>query len=97
MPLKLISSYLCLVISILSCAYVVDHPSPLSPHAQAQLEKGLEELCALSAERRFKLEASKAFHEYMRESHELQEWINDQMQTACSEDYGQDYEHLQVL
>ena len=63
---------------------------------QVKLEAGLEELQTLSAERRFKLEATKAFHEYMREANDVEDWINDQMQTACSEDYGQDYEHLQV-
>jgi hypothetical protein len=30
------------------------------------------------------------------ESHELEAWINEQLQTAMSEDYGHDYEHLKV-
>ena len=63
---------------------------------QVKLESGLEELRALSAERRFKLEATRAFHEFMRESGDVEEWIAQQLQTASSEDYGQDYEHLQV-
>jgi len=53
----------------------------------------LETRCA---DRRRKLEGSKNFHEFMRESWDLEHWINDQMQTASSEDYGQDFEHLQV-
>jgi hypothetical protein len=32
----------------------------------------------------------------MRECHEFETWIDDQMVTASGEDYGQDYEHLQV-
>ena len=64
---------------------------------QVRLEQDLDKLRALAAERRFKLEATKAFHEYARESGEVEEWITAQMQTAASEDYGQDYEHLQVL
>ena len=32
----------------------------------------------------------------MRESDDLEQWIAEQMQTALSDDYGQDYEHLQV-
>ena len=63
---------------------------------QVKLESGLEELRALSAERRFKLEATRAFHEFMRESGDVEEWIAQQLQTASAEDYGQDYEHLQV-
>ena len=35
-------------------------------------------------------------HEYLMESDELEQWIKDNMQAAASEDYGQDYEHLQV-
>ena len=32
----------------------------------------------------------------MRESDDLEQWIGEQMQVALSDDYGQDYEHLQV-
>ena len=63
---------------------------------QVRLEQDLDKLRAQAEERRFKLEATKAFHEYARESGEVEEWIAAQMQTASSEDYGQDYEHLQV-
>jgi spectrin beta len=34
---------------------------------------------------------------YNHESQELEAWINDQLQIAISEDYGQDYEHLKDL
>ena len=32
----------------------------------------------------------------MREANDLEQWISEQMQIALSDDYGQDYEHLQV-
>ncbi|XP_075049076.1 spectrin beta chain, non-erythrocytic 5 [Mixophyes fleayi] len=41
-----------------------------------------------------KLEEALALHEYIRESGDLQEWINQQRQIASSEDYGNDYEHV---
>ena len=36
-------------------------------------------------------------HAYLRESGDFEEWINEQMQSASSEEYGQDYEHLMIL
>lgn len=63
---------------------------------QANLEKQMSDLEARSADRRRNLEGSKKFHEFMRESWDLEHWISDQMQMATSEDYGQDFEHLQV-
>ena len=36
-------------------------------------------------------------HAYLRESGDFEDWINEQMQTAASEEYGQDYEHLLIL
>ncbi|XP_077120129.1 spectrin beta chain, non-erythrocytic 5 isoform X3 [Ranitomeya variabilis] len=44
-----------------------------------------------------KLEEALALHEYIRESGDLQEWINQQRQVASSEDYGNDYEHVLQL
>ncbi|XP_068110413.1 spectrin beta chain, non-erythrocytic 5 isoform X2 [Hyperolius riggenbachi] len=41
-----------------------------------------------------KLEETLALHEYLRESADLQKWINQQKQVASSEDYGNDYEHV---
>ena len=39
---------------------------------------------------------SKWLQAYNRESSDFEEWINDQMQLAASEEYGSDYEHLVV-
>lgn len=36
-------------------------------------------------------------HMYNNESRELESWINSQLQTAISEDYGHDYEQLIVI
>ena len=63
---------------------------------QRDLESQLEKLQEMCANRRHNLEEAKNLHMYMRESDDLEEWINDQMQIASSEDYGQDFEHLQV-
>ena len=56
----------------------------------------MDDISERAIERRKNLESSKAFHEFMRESEELEDWIAEQTQTAQSEDYGQDYEHIQV-
>ena len=63
---------------------------------QAHIEEEMRKLEQLAAVRRHNLEESKRLHEYIRESGELEEWINEQLQLAASEDYGEDYEHLQV-
>lgn len=39
---------------------------------------------------------SKWLQAYNRESSDFEEWIDDQMQLAASEEYGSDYEHLVV-
>ncbi|XP_040268693.1 spectrin beta chain, non-erythrocytic 5 [Bufo bufo] len=44
-----------------------------------------------------KLEEALALHEFIRESGDLQEWINQQRQVASSDEYGTDYEHVQQL
>lgn len=64
---------------------------------QDNLQDNLNKLRRLAAERTRNLEHSKSLHAYMRESEEFEEWIGEQMQTASSEEYGQDYEHLQVI
>ena len=56
----------------------------------------MDSLQELSKKRSRNLAESKLMHEYIRESEDLEEWIDDQMQIASSEDFGQDYEHLQV-
>ncbi|XP_055880886.1 spectrin beta chain, non-erythrocytic 2-like isoform X3 [Biomphalaria glabrata] len=65
--------------------------------AQDQLQENLNKLKRLAAERCTKLERSKRLYAYMREAEELESWINEQMQTASSEEYGQDFEHLELL
>ncbi|XP_059148013.1 spectrin beta chain, non-erythrocytic 2-like isoform X3 [Physella acuta] len=65
--------------------------------AQEQLQDNLNKLKRLAAERCHLLERSKRLHAYMREADEIEDWINEQMQTATSEEYGQDYEHLEIL
>lgn len=63
---------------------------------QESLEKQIHELDVGCSHRRKNLEASKSFHEFMRESRDLEHWIDDQQQIANSEEYGKDYEHLQA-
>ncbi|XP_042194068.1 spectrin beta chain, non-erythrocytic 5 [Callorhinchus milii] len=51
----------------------------------------LQEKCTL---RMVKLTESLHWHEYMRECEELEQRITQQLQTAASQDYGSDYEHV---
>ena len=60
------------------------------------LNQELRDLQKLSANLRQKLMASMYRHEYFREAEDLEKWITEQMQTATSEDFGHDYEHLLV-
>ncbi|KAJ1103984.1 hypothetical protein NDU88_001400 [Pleurodeles waltl] len=57
----------------------------------------LHDLQDCAAVRSKKLEEALSLHEYLRESKELHEWINQQIQVASSKDYGKDYEHVLVL
>ena len=43
-----------------------------------------------------RLEESKKLHQYLREVNETAEWINEQLHVAAAEDYGKDFEHLEV-
>jgi len=43
-----------------------------------------------------KLDETLVLHEFLREYEDLQDWITQQKQTASSEDYGNDYEHVLV-
>lgn len=61
------------------------------------LNQEMKELQKLSAHLRQKLMESMYRHEYFREAEDLEKWITEQMQTATSEDFGQDYEHLLVI
>ena len=63
---------------------------------QANLERQLRDLAKGCVNRRTMLEESRKCHAFTRDCDELEEWIAEQMQTASSEDYGQDFEHLQV-
>ena len=56
----------------------------------------MNKLKRLAAERTHQLEQSKWLHAFLRESTDLEDWIEDQMQLANSEEYGSDYEHLLV-
>ncbi|XP_031782461.2 spectrin beta chain, non-erythrocytic 1 isoform X3 [Nasonia vitripennis] len=62
--------------------------------AIAQQVRSLQRLATLRQQR---LMESMYRHEYFLESRELEQWIKEQEQTASSEDYGQDYEHLLLL
>jgi len=63
---------------------------------QLSLENQHAELTDRAAERLKNLDGSRTFYEFLREGGELEEWITEQTQIAQSEDYGQDYEHIQV-
>ncbi|GCC20331.1 hypothetical protein chiPu_0018890 [Chiloscyllium punctatum] len=63
---------------------------------QEQIRKRMKELQECSAVRLQKLEETLRFHEYLREIGELEGWVTQQMQTASSEDYGNDYQHVLV-
>ncbi|XP_042865885.1 spectrin beta chain, non-erythrocytic 5-like isoform X7 [Penaeus japonicus] len=74
------------------------HPeSKLIKDRQQMLNQDLRDLQKLSAHLRQKLMESMYRHEYFREAEDLEKWIAEQMQTATSEDFGQDYEHLLLL
>ncbi|NXF34969.1 SPTN5 protein, partial [Nyctibius bracteatus] len=57
----------------------------------------LQELQELAAARGKKLDETLVLHEFLREYEDLQDWITQQKQTASSEDYGNDYEHVLQL
>lgn len=57
----------------------------------------MKQLQKLATSRQQRLMESMYRHEYFLESAELDQWIKEQMQTATSEEYGQDYEHLLLL
>ncbi|CAJ0961940.1 unnamed protein product, partial [Mesorhabditis belari] len=64
---------------------------------QRELEEEFERLAELAEKRRHLLEDTLCLHAYLRESADLEQWINEQLQTAMSEEYGDDYEHLKEL
>ncbi|KAM3918253.1 spectrin beta chain, non-erythrocytic 5 [Leptodactylus fuscus] len=62
-----------------------------------KIHSQMKNLQDCASERWGKLEEALALHEYIRESRDLQEWINQQIQVASSEDYGNDYKHVLQL
>lgn len=83
-----------------NCAAMVaaGHPDSKILAAKQQLiEKMLKSLHKLASQRQMRLMESLYMHEYFLESDEVEQWIREQEQAASSEDYGQDYEHLQLL
>jgi spectrin beta len=44
-----------------------------------------------------KLNEANKLYQYLKEVDELADWINEQIQVVSSEEYGHDFEHLQVL
>lgn len=63
---------------------------------QSELEAEFASLRKSAEDRRYQLENAAFLYQYMRESQDLEQWINEQLQVAMSEEYGQDYEHLIV-
>uniref|UniRef100_A0A8C0U202 Spectrin beta, non-erythrocytic 5 n=1 Tax=Cyanistes caeruleus TaxID=156563 RepID=A0A8C0U202_CYACU len=62
-----------------------------------QVHSRLQELEKLAAARGKKLDETLVLHEFLREYEDLEDWITQQKQTASSEDYGNDYEHVLQL
>jgi len=63
---------------------------------QQMIQQQMHTLHHLATSRKQGLMESMYRHEHFLESAELERWIREQVQTAASEDYGQDYEHLLV-
>ncbi|EDO49575.1 predicted protein [Nematostella vectensis] len=64
---------------------------------QRDLEEQFCGLNTLVKTRHTRLTESKKLHEYRREVEEISAYVSEQLQTAASEDYGTDFEHLQVI
>ncbi|XP_049277717.1 spectrin beta chain, non-erythrocytic 1 isoform X2 [Anopheles funestus] len=62
-----------------------------------KIQYQFQELNRLAAEREKKLAEMKKLYEFVREIDDLQEWIEVQMTTAGSEEYGTDVEHVEQL
>ncbi|PIO70965.1 spectrin repeat-containing domain protein [Teladorsagia circumcincta] len=84
----------------IKCTELVDSRRPNVERfeiRQKELESEFDRLSRLAEERRRALEDTVHLFEYMRESADLEQWINEQLQTAMSEEYGDDYEHFKEL
>lgn len=64
---------------------------------QQMIEKMLKSLQKLASQRQVRFMESLNRFEYFSEADELEQWINEQEQAVTSDEYGQDYEHLQIL
>ncbi|ETN64105.1 spectrin beta [Anopheles darlingi] len=62
-----------------------------------KIQYQFQELNRLASEREKKLAEMKKLYEFVREIDDLQEWIELQMTTAGSEEYGTDVEHVEQL
>ena len=63
---------------------------------QHMIQQQMRTLQRLATSRQQQLMESMYHHEYFLECAELEQWIQEQVQTAASEDYGWDHKHLQV-
>ena len=63
---------------------------------QRDIEEQFLGLQTLTNTRLQRLEESKKLHQYLREVNETSEWITEQLHAASAEDYGKDFEHLEV-
>ncbi|XP_044008912.1 spectrin beta chain, non-erythrocytic 5 isoform X1 [Aphidius gifuensis] len=74
------------------------HPDSKAISSKQQaIAQQMRALQRLAITRQQRLMESMYRHEYFLESRELEQWIKEQEQSAASEDYGQDYEHLLIL
>ncbi|XP_043484059.1 spectrin alpha chain [Leptopilina heterotoma] len=74
------------------------HPDSKAIAAKQQtIIQQIRALQRLATVRQQRLMESMYRHEYFLESTELEQWIKEQEQSAASEDYGQDFEHLLIL
>ncbi|KAI6645819.1 Spectrin alpha chain, non-erythrocytic 1-like [Oopsacas minuta] len=64
---------------------------------QAALNEQLSGLQTLMTVRKERLVEAQKLHQFTRESDECVAWINDNMVTASSKDYGTDFKHAQTL
>ena len=82
---------------IWKCVYAPEiNSTSLFYLAQAQLDEQLAGLQTLTAARRSKLEESIKLHQYLQDVEEVLSWLSDKESIASSNDYGKDFEHLQV-
>ena len=79
---------------------LINSGHPESKQVRSRMEmltRNLRNLQNDAKDRRNKLVQSIQLHEYMREHNDVKEYIRQQMNTARSQDLGQDYEHLEIL